>query len=93
MGISDNPAVLTHMNISAARKDAIPRMIWVWDRADWPSLRQALHTIDWESLLRHTLRRLAGYGRDVLVVSQLPVNSDSQELDGILKESPNTLKL
>ena len=51
VGSSDHHAVLTHINLSAAREDAVPRTIWVWDKADWPSLRQALHTTDWESLL------------------------------------------
>ena len=42
---------------------------------------------------RHTLRGLlAGYGLDVLVASQPPVDVDSHVLDGTLKEQPNPIK-
>ena len=44
VGSSDHHAVLTHIHLNAAREDAVPRTTWVWDKADWPSLRQALHT-------------------------------------------------
>ena len=51
VGSSDHHAVLTHIHLPAAREGAVPRTIWMWDKADWPSLRQALHTTDWEALL------------------------------------------
>ena len=51
MGSYYHHAVLTHINLSAAREDTVPHTIWVWDKADWPSLKQALHTTDWEALL------------------------------------------
>ena len=51
VGSSDHHAVLTHVQLNAAREEAVPRTIWLWEEADWPSLRQALSTTDWEALL------------------------------------------
>ena len=51
VGRSDHHAALPHINLNGAREDAVPRTIWVWDKVDWLSLRQTLHTPDWEELL------------------------------------------
>ena len=51
VGSSDHHAVLTHVDVGVAREDASTRTIWLWDRADWPSLRQDLLCTDWPSLL------------------------------------------
>ena len=51
VGSSDHHAVLTLIDLDTARESAVPRTIWLWDKADWPSMRQALHTTDWDTLL------------------------------------------
>ena len=51
VGSSDHFAVLSQVELLAAREDAIPRTIWLWDRADWPSMKQDMKNTDWESLL------------------------------------------
>jgi len=51
VGSSDHFAVLSQVELQTAREDAIPRTIWLWDRADWPSMKQDMETTDWEALL------------------------------------------
>lgn len=42
VGTSDHYAVLTQVKLDAAREDAVPRTIWLWERADWESMRHAM---------------------------------------------------
>ena len=51
-GSCDHYAVLTQVQLSAAGDEATTRSIWLWEEADWPSLRQALRLTDWGTLLR-----------------------------------------
>ncbi len=51
MGSSDHYAVLTQVELSAAREDAVPRTISLWERADWPSIKHDMVHTDWEVLL------------------------------------------
>ncbi|MPC78093.1 hypothetical protein E2C01_072570 [Portunus trituberculatus] len=39
VGSSDHHAVLTHVQLTAAREEAVPRTIWLWEEAEWPSLQ------------------------------------------------------
>ena len=51
VGSSDHFAVLSQVELLTAREDTIPRTIWLWDRADWPSMKQDMENTDWEALL------------------------------------------
>uniref|UniRef100_A0A0P4VX79 Uncharacterized protein n=1 Tax=Scylla olivacea TaxID=85551 RepID=A0A0P4VX79_SCYOL len=51
VGSSDHFAVLSQVELQTAREDAIPRTVWLWNRADWPSMKQDMENTDWESLL------------------------------------------
>ncbi len=59
VGSSDHNAVLTDINIGVAREEAVTRTIWLWDRADWPSLKSELRHTDWASLLHGDAERKA----------------------------------
>lgn len=48
-GSSDHHAILTRADVGVARDEATSHTIWLWDRADWPSLKRDLGDI-W---LRH----------------------------------------
>ena len=37
VGSSDHHAVLTLIDLDTARESTVPRTIWLWDKADWPS--------------------------------------------------------
>ncbi|KAK3848873.1 hypothetical protein Pcinc_044353 [Petrolisthes cinctipes] len=51
VGSSDHHAILTKTEVGVAREDAISRTIWLWDRADWSSLRRDLQRTDWGAIL------------------------------------------
>ena len=51
VGSSDHFAVLSRVELQTAREESIPRTIWLWDRADWPSMKQDMTNTDWEALL------------------------------------------
>ena len=51
VGSSDHYTVLAQVELNTAREVAVSRTIWLWERADWPSMRQALVNTDWETLL------------------------------------------
>ncbi|XP_045113326.1 uncharacterized protein LOC123505739 [Portunus trituberculatus] len=51
VGSSDHFAVLSQVELQTAREDATPRTIWLWDKADWPSMKQDIENTDWEALL------------------------------------------
>ena len=51
VGSSDHYAILSQVELLAAREDAITCAIWLWDRADWPSMRQDMENTDCEALL------------------------------------------
>ncbi|MPC68000.1 hypothetical protein E2C01_062189 [Portunus trituberculatus] len=48
---SDHVAVLSQVELQTAREDATPRTIWLWDKADWPSMKRDIENTDWEALL------------------------------------------
>ena len=50
-GTSDHFAILSRVNLAPAREENIFRKIWLWDRADWPSMKRELASTDWDSLL------------------------------------------
>ena len=51
VGSSDHYAVLVRVELNMTREDAVPRTIWLWGRADWPSMRYALEETNWEEIL------------------------------------------
>ncbi|XP_050698030.1 uncharacterized protein LOC126985992 [Eriocheir sinensis] len=51
VGSSDHYAVLARVELTTEREDAVPRTIWLWERADWPSMRHAVEDTDWVTLL------------------------------------------
>lgn len=51
VGTSDHLAVLSHVHITAALDECSQREIWLWDYADWISMREKLRDTDWASLL------------------------------------------
>ncbi|KAK4328324.1 hypothetical protein Pmani_001267 [Petrolisthes manimaculis] len=52
VGSSDHHAVLTKVNVGVARDEATTRTIWMWDKADWLSLRRDLQQTPWTTLLQ-----------------------------------------
>ena len=52
VGSSDHHAVLTQVDVGVARDEAISRTVWLWDKADWKSLRHDLRHMLWETLLQ-----------------------------------------
>ncbi|XP_063845411.1 uncharacterized protein LOC135091588 [Scylla paramamosain] len=52
VGSSDHHAVLTQVDMGVARDEATTRTVWLWDRADWGSLRRDLRRTDWPSILQ-----------------------------------------
>ncbi|XP_063879419.1 uncharacterized protein LOC135110721 [Scylla paramamosain] len=51
VGISDHHAVLASVKLDIAREAAAPRTIWLWEQADWASLRHNIVRLDWDALL------------------------------------------
>ncbi|KAG0709931.1 hypothetical protein GWK47_002646 [Chionoecetes opilio] len=51
VGSIDHYAVLAQVKLNMAREDAVPRTIWLWEMADWSSMRHAIDHMDWEALL------------------------------------------
>ncbi|KAK4314421.1 hypothetical protein Pmani_014308 [Petrolisthes manimaculis] len=39
------------VEVGVAREEAVSRTIWLWDRADWSSLRKDLQRTDWGAIL------------------------------------------
>lgn len=37
--------------VNTTREDAIPSIIWLWGRADWPSMRHVLEETNWGDIL------------------------------------------
>ncbi|KAK8373042.1 hypothetical protein O3P69_011770, partial [Scylla paramamosain] len=52
VGSSDHHAVLTQVDMGVARDESTTRTVWLWDRADWGSLRRDLRRTDWPSILQ-----------------------------------------
>ena len=46
LGSSDHHAILIKTDVGVAREEVISRIIWLWDRADWFSLRRDLQRTD-----------------------------------------------
>uniref|UniRef100_A0A0P4VP62 Endonuclease/exonuclease/phosphatase domain-containing protein n=1 Tax=Scylla olivacea TaxID=85551 RepID=A0A0P4VP62_SCYOL len=51
VGTSDHHAVLARVKLDIAREAAAPRTIWLWEQADWASLRHDIVRLDWDALL------------------------------------------
>ncbi|KAK4290453.1 hypothetical protein Pmani_036646 [Petrolisthes manimaculis] len=51
VGSSDHHAILIKTEVGVAREEAVSRTIWLWDRADWSSLRKDLQRTDWSAIL------------------------------------------
>ena len=51
VGSSDHYAVLTQLDVSVAREEAVTRTNWLWERADWPAMKRDLSQTNWASLL------------------------------------------
>ena len=52
VGSSDHHAVLTQLDVGVARDEATTRTVWLWDKADWTSLRRDLRHTGWVTLLQ-----------------------------------------
>ncbi|MPC38783.1 hypothetical protein E2C01_032299 [Portunus trituberculatus] len=44
-------AVLSSINLSAAREEEQQRVIWLWERADWEAMKRSLSATDWHTVL------------------------------------------
>ena len=51
VGSSDHHAILIQTEVGVARDETVSRIIWLWDRADWASLREDLQRTDWSAIL------------------------------------------
>ncbi|XP_045103060.1 uncharacterized protein LOC123499311 [Portunus trituberculatus] len=51
VGSSDHYAVLSSINLSAAREEEQQRVIWLWERADWEAMKRSLSATDWHTVL------------------------------------------
>ena len=51
VGSSDHHAILIWADVGVARDEAISRIIWLWNRADWTSLRRDLQRTVWDAIL------------------------------------------
>ncbi|XP_063850968.1 uncharacterized protein LOC135094639 [Scylla paramamosain] len=51
VGTSDHHAVLACVKLDIAKEAATPRTIWLWEQADWASLRHDIVRLDWDALL------------------------------------------
>lgn len=52
VGSSDHHAVLTQLEVGVAQDEATTRTIWLWNKADWASLRRDLTHTPWATLLQ-----------------------------------------
>ena len=66
VGSSDHHAVLTQTDVDVARDEATTRTIWLWNKADWASLRRDLSHTPWATLL------LGGAERGALALTGHP---------------------
>ena len=53
-GISDHDAVIMDSNISLGRNQQVPRQIPLWNKADWPKIREHIDTA-WSNLPKETV--------------------------------------
>ena len=51
VGTSDHCAVLSQVCIAPALDESSQREIWLWDHADWTSMREKLQSTAWDSFL------------------------------------------
>jgi len=59
VGSSDHFAVLSKINLKAAREETLSRTIWQWEKADWQGMCDALSEAPWEDILTGTVDRQA----------------------------------
>ncbi len=50
VGSSDHHAVLTTVSVAPARDEDHQQATWLWHRADWVAVRQALALTDWDTI-------------------------------------------
>ena len=48
---SDHHPILIKTDVGVARDETISGTIWLWDRADWASMRRDLQHTDWDVIL------------------------------------------
>ncbi|XP_045130533.1 uncharacterized protein LOC123515742 [Portunus trituberculatus] len=76
VGSSDHYAVLARVELNATREDAVPRTIWLWGRADWPTMRRALEEINWgETLVGDAEEQARALTTKLLILQQQYVPS------------------
>ena len=51
VGSCDHHAILIETEVGVARDETVFRSIWLWDRANWASLREDLQRTDWSAIL------------------------------------------
>ena len=49
IGSSDHNAVLSHLGLNPASEEPSQRLIWLWDKAEWPALKRALADTEWDT--------------------------------------------
>ncbi|MPC74315.1 hypothetical protein E2C01_068672 [Portunus trituberculatus] len=52
VGSSDHHVVLIQLDVGVTRDEATTRTIWLWNKADWASLRRDLAHTPWATLLQ-----------------------------------------
>ena len=50
--LTDHVTFLTHVDLGVAQDEATSRTVWMWDQADWESLRRELRHTAWKTLLQ-----------------------------------------
>ncbi len=50
VGSSDHLAVLSTIKLAPAREEEHERTIWLWDRANWDAVRNALRDMSWDTV-------------------------------------------
>lgn len=44
-------AILGNIKLNIEKESAVPWTIWLWERADWPAMKNAMDNTDWETFL------------------------------------------
>lgn len=61
MDTSDYYVVLTLVDLASVRKEVPRRKIWLWEGADWASVKCNLTNTDWDNLLQGNTSPLTAY--------------------------------
>ena len=69
-GSSDHYAILSELSIRTTRDETVNRTTWLWDRANWQSLGDALDIVVWDNILTGSVNDQASALTNLLVSLQ-----------------------